>query len=187
MLMLLAGIVAMHSAVIGTAHASTAESSHATNAASAHPSTTDSSHASTAASSGAMAGDSSHASTAASSNAMAEEPSHASTAVRDVPTGGPIHFADPATDIVLAAAPAEGKHGTDTGCGAAGCGEHAAVHSCVFVLAALAVALTLVLLYRLTNDTAAIGHAIARPWRGRRERPPPWTVLSLAQLAILRI
>lgn len=187
MLMLLAGIVAMHSAVFGTAHASTAESSHATNAASAHPSTTGSSHASTAASSGAMAGDSSHASTAASSNAMAEEPSHAGPAVRDVPTGGPIHFSAPTTDIVLAAAPAEDEHGTDTGCGAAGCGEHAAVHSCVFVLAALAVALTLVLLYRLTNDTAAIGHATARPWRGRRERPPPWTVLSLAQLAILRI
>lgn len=202
MLMLLAGIVAMHSAVFGTAHASTAESSHATNAASPHPSTTasphastaassrattDSSHASTASSSRAMAGDSSHASTAASSDVMSEEPSHASPAVRDVPTGGPIHFADPATDIVLAVAPAEDKHGADTGCGAAGCGEHAAVHSCVFVLAALAVALTLVLLYRLTNDTAAIGHATARPWRGRRERPPPWTVLSLAQLAILRI
>ncbi|MFE7720154.1 hypothetical protein ACFU44_14060 [Nocardia rhizosphaerihabitans] len=188
MLMLLAGIVAMHSAVFGTAHASTAESSHATNAASPHPSTTDSSHASTAASSRAMASDSSHASTAASSNAMTGEPSHASPAAHDAPAGGgPIHFSDPATDIVLAAAPAEDKHGTDTGCGAAGCGEHAAVHSCVFVLAALAVALTLVLLYRLTNDTAAIGHATARPWRGRRERPPPWTVLSLAQLAILRI
>ncbi|MFD4431698.1 hypothetical protein [Nocardia sp. NPDC058497] len=186
-LMLLAGIVAMHSAVFGTAHASTAESSHAGTAASPHPSAGDSSHASTAASSHAMTTDSAHESTAASPHAMATESSRASTAAHDVPTGGPIHFSDPATEIVLAAAPTEDKHGADTGCGAAGCGEHSAVHSCVFVLAALAAALTLVLLYRLTNDIATTGHASARPWRGRRERPPPWTVLSLAQLAILRI
>ncbi|PWV79646.1 hypothetical protein DFR69_102711 [Nocardia neocaledoniensis] len=83
-------------------------------------------------------------------------------------------------------APAGDPH-AGSGCGSAGCDEHAAVHSCVFVLVALAAAMALVLLYRLTDDLAAIVAAAARPWRGRRERPPPWTVLSLAQLAILRI
>jgi hypothetical protein len=73
-----------------------------------------------------------------------------------------------------------------TGCGAAGCGEHAAIHACVFVLAALAIALTLVLLYRLADTAEAARHP-SRAWRGRRERPPPWTVLTLSQLAILRI
>ncbi|MFC4125674.1 DUF6153 family protein [Nocardia rhizosphaerae] len=75
----------------------------------------------------------------------------------------------------------------DAECGGSGNDEHAAVRPCVFVLVALTTALTLVLLYRLGAETAPNALAATRPWRGRRERPPPWTVLSLAQLAILRI
>ncbi|MEV0686067.1 DUF6153 family protein [Nocardia sp. NPDC050378] len=74
----------------------------------------------------------------------------------------------------------------DHGCGSDGCGQHAAVHGCVFVLVALSVLLGWMLLSRLTEDGDAIRRA-TRTWRGRRERPPPWTVLSLSQLAILRI
>lgn len=145
-LVLIAGIVAMHSAVFGTAHASAGGAEHA-----------------------------------------------AGTHAVDAPTGSETHPAAlPAhVDVMPVAmpnttAPAEDPH-AGSGCGSAGCDEHAAVHSCVFVLVALAAAMALVLLYRLTDDLAAIVAAAARPWRGRRERPPPWTVLSLAQLAILRI
>ncbi len=74
----------------------------------------------------------------------------------------------------------------DTDCGAAGCAEHAGIHGCVFVLVALLAALTLTLLYRL-GDGAALVRSALLIWRGRRERSPPWTVLTLSQLAILRI
>ncbi|MFB7876167.1 DUF6153 family protein [Nocardia sp. NPDC056064] len=91
----------------------------------------------------------------------------------------PAHHAELTQD---AATPAP----VDTDCGAAGCTEHAGIHGCVFVLAALAAALTLILLYRL-GDGAAIVRSAQLIWRGRRERSPPWTVLTLSQLAILRI
>ncbi|MGW4325574.1 hypothetical protein ACWEKR_06745 [Nocardia sp. NPDC004573] len=45
----------------------------------------------------------------------------------------------------------------------------------------------LVLLYRMAVDRPGAGAARPRHWRARRERPPPWTVLTLAELAILRI
>ncbi|MET9211773.1 MULTISPECIES: hypothetical protein [unclassified Nocardia] len=155
LLALLAGILAMHSAVFGTAHA-------------AHQGGTESSHPAAAA----------HAEPAA-----AAPPGQ-------VRTGG--HTADELlTADHLAAAhvalPGEDRHAMGSGCGASGCDERAGIHGCVFVLAALAAALTLVLLYRLSDDGTAGGTTATRPWRGRRERPPPWTVLSLSQLAILRI
>ncbi|MFD5174725.1 DUF6153 family protein [Nocardia sp. NPDC058379] len=145
LLALLAGILAMHSAVFGTAHA-------------AHPG--------------------------------GAESSHLGTAPGQERPGG--HTADELlTADHLAAAhvalPGEDKHAMGSGCGASGCDERAGIHGCVFVLAALAAALTLVLLYRLSDDGTAGGTTATRPWRGRRERPPPWTVLSLSQLAILRI
>ncbi|MFD6399380.1 DUF6153 family protein [Nocardia sp. NPDC060249] len=146
-LMLLAGIVAMHSAVFGTAHAS--EGSHG----GAAPVVTD--HADSGSADGHPAFD------------------HSTQVLAGAPS----------TDSTLPVATPADPH---TGCGAAGCDEHAAVHACVFVLTALAVALTLVLLYRL-GDTAETARHPSRAWRGRRERPPPWTVLTLSQLAILRI
>ncbi|MEV0852875.1 hypothetical protein [Nocardia fluminea] len=156
-LMLLAGIVAMHSAVFGTAHAS--DSAHARQALTVAPS---------APSVTPSAGTDEHTADHATEHSAPDSP---------VLAGAP-----PAAATLPVAAPAD----PHTGCGAAGCEEHAAVHGCVFVLAALAIALTLVLLYRL-SDTAEAARHPSRAWRGRRERPPPWTVLTLSQLAILRI
>ncbi|MGC4990020.1 hypothetical protein [Nocardia salmonicida] len=148
-LMLLAGIVAMHSAVFGTAHAS------------------DSAHGPAPVLTMAPPDHRSEAPTDEHATILATE--HAAALPEASPT-------------LPVAAPSD----PHTGCGAAGCDEHAAVHACVFVLAALAIALTLVLLYRLGDTSEATRHP-SMSWRGRRTRPPPWTVLTLSQLAILRI
>ncbi|MGW6726561.1 hypothetical protein ACWF9G_11710 [Nocardia sp. NPDC055029] len=203
MLMLLAGIVAMHSAVFGTAHATTAEPSHTDATPASHAGTAagqqtrsawpvhagpvEATPASTSQSAHDGTVEATHTGTAEISRTGTTEATPASSMLLGVGDFQPIERTHAAADITQGTAPADDGHPTGSGCGAAGCGEHAAVHSCVFVLAALAVALTLVLLYRLAGDTAATGHAATRPWRGRRERPPPWTVLSLSQLAILRI
>ncbi|MGW5374655.1 hypothetical protein ACWESM_04380 [Nocardia sp. NPDC003999] len=73
-------------------------------------------------------------------------------------------------------------------CAGGGCdGEHSALHGCVFILAASIALAALVLLRRLAFDRPGGGAARPRHWRARRARPPPWTVLTLAELAILRI
>ncbi|MGQ4616512.1 hypothetical protein [Nocardia sp. R7R-8] len=73
-------------------------------------------------------------------------------------------------------------------CAGGGCdGAHSALHGCVFILVAAIALAALVLLYRMAVDRPGGGAARARHWRARRERPPPWTVLTLAELAILRI
>lgn len=76
----------------------------------------------------------------------------------------------------------------DSHCAGGGCdGAHSALHGCVFILVSLVALVALVLLYRMAVDRP--GHGVARPrhWRPRPERPPPWTVLTRAELAILRI
>ncbi|MFI6040376.1 DUF6153 family protein [Nocardia sp. NPDC051321] len=76
----------------------------------------------------------------------------------------------------------------DADCAGDGCdGTHGGMHSCVFILTAVALLLALVLLYRIAVDRPGNGVARLRHWRPRRERSPPWTVLSLAELSILRI
>ncbi len=73
-------------------------------------------------------------------------------------------------------------------CADCGCdGGHSALHGCVFILVAAIASAALVLLSRLAVDRPGGGAARPRHWRARRERPPPWTVLTLAELAILRI
>ncbi|WP_159843087.1 hypothetical protein [Nocardia sp. CY41] len=73
-------------------------------------------------------------------------------------------------------------------CAGGGCdGGHGTLHGCVFILVALLALAALVLLYRMAVDRPGAGAARPRHWRARRERPPPWTVLTLAELAILRI
>lgn len=183
LLMLLAGIVAMHSAVFaGPGHAAGPD------------------HAAQETAEQQRTGHLPPAETPASANdthaAAAPAPRHAATPVLPVhattspadatapPTTAATHIAS--DDATAAGTAPNDQHDTDTGCGAAGCDEHSAVHSCVFVLVALVLAATLVLLYRLTDVEAAAARTV-RTWRGRRERPPPWTVLTLAQLAILRI
>lgn len=76
-----------------------------------------------------------------------------------------------------------GSDCTDDDCGTG----HGGMHACVFILTAVALALMLVLLYRIPLDRPGDGVSIPRQWRPTRERAPPWTVLSLAELSILRI
>ncbi|WP_405160916.1 DUF6153 family protein [Nocardia sp. NBC_01499] len=80
-------------------------------------------------------------------------------------------------------------HGApDQDCAGDGCGgRHGAMHGCVFILAAATLLFALVLLYRMTVDRPGNGVARLRHRRPQRERSPPWTVLSLAELSILRI
>ncbi|TQM30608.1 hypothetical protein FB390_2242 [Nocardia bhagyanarayanae] len=81
----------------------------------------------------------------------------------------------------------ESSAGTSARPGCAECGDgHAGPHACVFILTALAMAVLLVVLYRIAGDHLEAGPK-PRHRRPRRERPPPWTVLSLAELSILRI
>ncbi len=72
-------------------------------------------------------------------------------------------------------------------CGGDGCDGHTGLHGCVFILTAVALALMLVLLYRIANDRPRGGVSTPRGHRHQRERAPPWTVPSLAELSILRI
>ncbi|MGM7648207.1 DUF6153 family protein [Nocardia sp. JW2] len=108
------------------------------------------------------------------------------TSAHDTSAHAHSNAAHTAVGPAVEAVPAQNDSTEDHGCGSGGCTEHAAVHGCVFILVALAVVLGWMLLTRLTEDADAIRRA-GRTWRGRRERPPPWTVLSLSQLAILRI
>lgn len=170
MLLLLAGIVAMHSAVFAPAHAE--HSAHAPVVTFAPPDHSNPPFAALA------PPDHSDPPAATPVDEHVTVPAIAHPA-RDTPALAGAPFTD---STLLIAAP-DDPH---TGCGAAGCDEHTAIHACVFVLAALAIALTLVLLYRL-GDTVEAARRPTRAWRGRRERPPPWTVLTLSQLAILRI
>ncbi|MEV6070141.1 DUF6153 family protein [Nocardia sp. NPDC052001] len=75
---------------------------------------------------------------------------------------------------------------TVPGCGG-DCDGHAGLHGCVFVLTALLLALGLALLgwFGLRQREATATKVRQLP--PHRARPPPWTVLSLADLAILRI
>ncbi|MFC9893732.1 DUF6153 family protein [Nocardia sp. NPDC127579] len=74
------------------------------------------------------------------------------------------------------------------GCGGADCDlGHAGLHGCVFILTAFGLTLLLVLLYYVPAGPSSGLRPPSRHWRAERERPPPWTVLSLAELSILRI
>ncbi|WP_328405985.1 DUF6153 family protein [Nocardia sp. NBC_00403] len=91
---------------------------------------------------------------------------------------------------VTTAMPADdhGTAATGTDCGSDGCGDsHGGMHACVFILTAVGLILILVLLYRVTVDRPHLDAAALRNGRSRRERAPPWTVPSLAELSILRI
>ncbi|MGY2060836.1 DUF6153 family protein [Nocardia gipuzkoensis] len=64
---------------------------------------------------------------------------------------------------------------------------HTSMHACVFVLSALALALGLILVAWLGADPGDTAGPAARARLSRQPRPPPWTVLSLPELSILRI
>ncbi|MFJ1457967.1 hypothetical protein [Nocardia sp. N2S4-5] len=75
--------------------------------------------------------------------------------------------------------------GGDTGCADCGGGHHG-LHGCVFVLVALALLLGLVVLAWVGVRRGAAGLWV-RLERSGGARSPPWTVLSLPELSILRI
>ncbi|MGY1948720.1 DUF6153 family protein [Nocardia asiatica] len=64
---------------------------------------------------------------------------------------------------------------------------HRAMHACVFTLSVMALVIGLVLLYRSGVGFDEVHLPKSRHWRIHRERPPPWTAPSLAELSILRI
>ncbi|MFF0495290.1 hypothetical protein ACFYU5_02700 [Nocardia aobensis] len=68
-----------------------------------------------------------------------------------------------------------------------GCTTHTGMHACVFVLVTLALTLGLAVIAWLGADRILGAGHLALSRLRRRTRPPPWTVLSLAELAILRI
>ncbi|NMN94767.1 DUF6153 family protein [Antrihabitans stalactiti] len=94
-------------------------------------------------------------------------PSHHSLAMADV--GATISASDPCLD-----------DGCDTG--------HAMVHACVFVLSTVALMVVLTLLWWIGIDRVRRVLPSKLLFRsGRRGRAPPWTVLTLSELSILRI
>jgi len=60
-------------------------------------------------------------------------------------------------------------------------------HACVFILVGTVMVLALVFVTRLGITRPLVASPGARWLVRRRNRAPPWTVRSLAELAILRI
>ena len=127
-------------------------------------------------------------------HAMAAPASMTSGAAHSVASAGHLHGPSAAQSTPADAAPAALSAATVptpvpqalAGSDCDGCMPHGGMHACVFVLVALALALGLAVIAWIGADRMpAAGHPV-RTGR-RRDRPPPWTVLSLAELAILRI
>lgn len=69
-----------------------------------------------------------------------------------------------------------------------GCGhQHTGLHGCVFVMTATAIIVGLAMLWWIGPRSALLIAAKVRRSHRRRQRAPPWTVLSLHQLSILRV
>jgi hypothetical protein len=76
----------------------------------------------------------------------------------------------------------------DQSCPGDGCGNHhTAFHACVFVLSITAFAVGLVMLCWIGIGRAPHATSKLRHRWVVRERSPPWTVLSLPELSMLRI
>jgi len=77
---------------------------------------------------------------------------------------------------------------TTTPCDADSCGQqHTGLHACVFIMTALSVLAGLALLCWVgSNRVMLIAPQLRRRCR-RRQRAPPWTVLTLSELSILRV
>ncbi|WP_297615952.1 DUF6153 family protein [Nocardia sp.] len=77
---------------------------------------------------------------------------------------------------------------TMPGCPGGDCESgHAGMHGCLFVLTTLLLALGLALLGWFGLRQRDTPTTTVRQPSPHRARPPPWTVLSLAELAILRV
>ncbi|MGV9414599.1 hypothetical protein ACWDOP_32250 [Nocardia sp. NPDC003693] len=122
---------------------------------------------------------------------------HAASPAHDMPPGhaataNHADFTDHAattdhTAVTASTLAATTDHASNTpGCGDCD-GGHAGLHGCVFVLTALLLGLGLALLAWVGAPRPGGDDTKARPARAHHARPPPWTVLTLADLAILRI
>lgn len=114
------------------------------------------------------------------------DPATAQFAVAGAANTADAHATPPYASAVTGGHGAAPIH-TDFGCDMAGCGAHAGLHGCVFILVAAGFVLALVLLYRVPATGPGPRRALPGFRRAPRERAPPWTVLSLSQLSILRI
>ncbi|MEU1204584.1 DUF6153 family protein [Nocardia sp. NPDC005825] len=67
-------------------------------------------------------------------------------------------------------------------------GGHTSSHGCDYlILTGLLLGIGLVLLGWITDRSRDVRPPALATWRIHRERPPPWTSLSLSELSILRI
>ncbi|MFI6868468.1 hypothetical protein [Nocardia sp. NPDC050406] len=192
---LLAGIVIMHSAVFAVGHGAHGAASVETHGAVSH----ESPDAIAPALSDAVAPTLSNAVVPALSDAVVPV---ISGAVAHLSTGAPearghgapgaehdhaLPAANPPEPALLAAQSGDGQLTQNSGCPDGGCDTSGGVHGCVFVLTVLGLALALAVLYWV-GVTRRYDLPVRLPWRRiRRARPPPWTVPTLADLAILRI
>ncbi|MET8777662.1 DUF6153 family protein [Nocardia sp. NPDC004654] len=171
---LIAGIAAMHVGIFTTPAAAM---HHSTSAAAGSPAVASAAAVASTPARHAASGSAHHG--AATSTAPIAPPPAARISDSDHRSGS--------ADQAHAVARSESSAGAAAQPGCAECGDgHAGLHACVFILTALALAVLLVLLYRIAGDHL-VGGPKPRHRRPRRERPPPWTVLSLAELSILRI
>lgn len=98
------------------------------------------------------------------------------------PTHGPSHHAQ-VTVHQHAGVPAAHTSLSD----ACNCNGHNGFHACVFIMTELLTILGLALLYWLGVAPQRHVQARIRQALRRRQRAPPWTVLTLAELSLLRI
>ncbi|BBX86829.1 DUF6153 family protein [Mycolicibacterium aubagnense] len=83
--------------------------------------------------------------------------------------------------------PASAPAGQTSMSDACNCNGHNGFHACVFVMTELLTILGLALLYWLGVTPQETVQAQIRQALRRRQRAPPWTVLTLEELSLLRI
>jgi hypothetical protein len=77
---------------------------------------------------------------------------------------------------------------TTTPCDTDNCGQqHSGLHGCVFIMTAISALAGLALLCWIGLSRASLIAPQLHRRCGRRQRAPPWTVLSLSELSILRV
>lgn len=65
--------------------------------------------------------------------------------------------------------------------------QHTGLHGCVFIMTAIAIIAGLAMLCWIGTRSAMLVAPKIRRSHRRRQRAPPWTVLTLHQLSILRV
>jgi hypothetical protein len=69
-----------------------------------------------------------------------------------------------------------------------GCDKHhSTLHACVFIMSAVGFVVAVAMLCRIRRDRVRQALSPLRHDHWRHQRAPPWTVLSLPELSILRI